>query len=99
MQVAAESGVVPLDPTTIIDELKRELARRGRLPAGGAPSDPLQLAVLLVREFTRYPVDNARASLSPFNYCALPWVLGRHAWYGRALRAVLSPLCEDVPLE
>jgi hypothetical protein len=62
--VAAESGVTPLDPTVILDELKRELVRRGRLLPSGAPSDPLQLAVLLTREYMRYPIDNARASVA-----------------------------------
>ena len=117
----------PLDPTVILDELKQELVRRGRLIPGGAPSDPLQLAVLLTREYMRYPIDNARASVAratrttcllcrmhmhirgsrllcrlqavPLNFCALPWVLGQGAWYARALRAALSPWCEDVPPE
>jgi len=68
---AGSGDMLPLE--TILGTLKEDLVRRGR--AGGRPRaaldalPPLDLAMLLMDEYTRYPLSHTAAV--PFNYCAL----------------------------
>ena len=86
----AESGVPPLEHTDLVDRLVAELVARGRLHAAAARPPPLPLALMIVDELTRYPIDNGAAAWVPWNYCALLRLLPQDAPYRPALRSLLD---------
>jgi len=64
------SDKLPLD--VVLDILKADLVRRGRLSTGENPA-PLDLALLLLDEYIHYP--HSPDAIFPLNYCALPKLL------------------------
>ena len=85
----------PLALESVLSRLIEDLAARGRLSnSTGAlslrsfdgPAKRLELALLLLDEYVRYPLPSVKAALIPWNYCAaarlFPW-----------LERPLAPLC------
>ena len=92
--VRAESGVEPFDWRKIVNEdLVGELKRRGRLAADAERPPPFELALMIVNEFMRYPVDNGHATWLPWNYCASLKLLTPGSAASKAATWALRPFC------
>ena len=58
----------------ILDTLKADLVKNGKLTAGQEISK-LDLSVMLLKTYIKYPLPAETAALIPWNYCALPRIL------------------------
>jgi hypothetical protein len=92
---AQQEGRSELDPYVVLDELLDELRKRGRLSQDAPRPSPRDLALMLMDEFIRYPVDNGEQAWMPFNYCALPKALHPSHWLRSPLEHILPLLCHN----
>jgi len=67
------------------------LVKKGKLTEGKEISK-LDLSVLLLKTYIKYPLPAETAALIPWNYCALPRIL--HKSLTNIGELVLSPFCK-----
>jgi hypothetical protein len=77
---------------SILSTLLEDLVARGKQPAGTklADVDRLELSIMLLETYVKYPFPSVATTWMPLNYCALPRLAGSFA---PAVSWLLRPLC------
>lgn len=76
----------------ILETLTNDLVARRKLSREQAKSiDRLDLAVMLLDTYIKYPLPDLQHAMVPLNYCALPRRAGR---FREPLSRILSPFCQ-----
>jgi len=80
-----------LSLTEVLRVLTDDLVQRGILTVNSAEQiDRLDLAILLMDTYVKYPLPSAAKAVIPLNYCALPRKAGQ---FKGLLSTLLSPFC------
>jgi hypothetical protein len=76
-----------LSVATVLDTLEADLRVRGVLKPSEPRPAPIDFAVMLLKEYARYPIDNGSKAWIPYNYCMA------ERYLPSILRPLFTPFC------